>query len=158
MVPFGQVAENSSGCTPAPPELHARTLGDKEKVVAQGPDVLVIDGDDTEIAVTVCPGEGREIPGHPPLGVQAPGVGQLQATGRELDGYAPALIRRDLEVAGQHPRGDHGVLEILREGPLVGFYPRKVIRVVHGPWGGGRIEAVLRNLHALGRVEPDERD
>src|SRR5215204_2941691 len=74
MVPFGQVAENYSGCTPAPPELHARTLGDKEKVVAQGPDVLVIDGDDTEIAVTVCPGEGREIPGHPPLGVPTPGV------------------------------------------------------------------------------------
>src|SRR5919106_6225247 len=101
MMPFGQVAENPSGCTPAPSELHARALGDEEKVVAQGPDVLVVDGDDTEIAVTVRPGEGREIPGHPPLRVHAPGISQPQASLRKLEGYAPSLVRRDLEVARQ---------------------------------------------------------
>src|ERR671919_163104 len=118
MAPFGQGAEDPSGRTPAPPELYARALGNEEKVVAQGPDVFVVDGDDTEIAVTVSPGEGREIPGHPPLGVHAPGVGQPQASLRKLQGNAPPLVRRDLEVARQTTGGDHGVLQVLRKRPL----------------------------------------
>src|ERR671919_2606556 len=126
MAPFGQGAEDPSGRTPAPPELYARALGDEEKVVAQGPDVLVVDGDDTEIAVTVRPGEGREIPGHPPLGVHAPGISQPQASLRELQGYAPPLISRDLEVARQPPCGDHIVLQVLREGSLVGLDPSEI--------------------------------
>src|SRR5829696_3861170 len=158
MVPFGRVAENPSGCTPAPSELHARTLGDEEKVVAQGPDVLVVDGDDAEIAITVCPGEGREIPGHPPLGVHAPGVSQPKTSLRKLEGYAPPLVRRDLEVAWQPACRDHGILQVLREGPLVGLDPGEVIRVVDRPWGRRCVQAILRNLYSLRRVEPDERD
>src|SRR5215213_121810 len=105
--PSGQVVENPSGSTPAPPELHARALGDEEKVVAQGPDIFVVEGDDTEVAVTIGPGEGREISCHPPLGVHAPGVRQPQASLREVEGYAPPLVRRDLEVTRQPPCGDH---------------------------------------------------
>src|SRR5829696_290037 len=97
--PSGQVVENPSGCTPAPPELHARALGDEEKVVAQGADIFVVDGDDTEVTITVGPGEGREIPGHRPLGVHALGVRKPQASLRNLEGYAPPLVRRDLEGA-----------------------------------------------------------
>src|ERR671913_897396 len=154
----GRVAEKRSGCCPAPPELHAGTLGDEEEVVAQGADVFIVDGDDTEVAVAVGPGEGREIPGHLPLGVHAPGVSQLQASLREFEGYAPPLISRDLEVAWQPTCGDHSVLQVLREGPLVGLDPGEIIRVVHRPGGSRRVEAILRNLHSLGRVEPYERD
>src|ERR671912_2672836 len=132
-------------------------LGDEEKVVAQGADVFIVDGDDTEVAVAVGPGEGREIPGHLPLGVHAPGVSQPQAPLRELQGYAPPLISRDLEVARQPPCGDHSVLQVLREGPLVGLDPSEIVRIVHRLWGSRRVEAILRNLYSLRRVEPDER-
>src|SRR5215203_1143181 len=147
-----------SGCGPAPPELDAHPLGDEEEVVAHGADVLVVEGDNAEAAIAVGPDEGCEVPDHPPLGVEAPGVGELQPSPREIQGDPPPLICRDLEVPGQMPCWDHGVLQVLRKGLLVGLYPGKVIRVVHRLRGSRRIQPALRDLRALGGIEPDERD
>jgi hypothetical protein len=80
-----------------------------------------------------------------------------QARVGEVQDYAPPLVGRDLEVAWQPLGRDHRVLEILREGPLVGLDADEVLRVVHGLRGRRGVEAVLCDLYALGWVEPDER-
>src|SRR5919112_3195447 len=142
-----------SGSGPAPPELDAHPLGDEEEIVAHGADVFVEEGDDTEAAVAVGPDEGREVTDHPPLGVEAPGVGELQPSPHQVQGDPPPLIRGDLEVPRQMTRGDHGALQVLRKGPLVCLYPGEVIRVVHRLRRGRRVKTALPDLRAPGGGE-----
>src|SRR5215203_4519264 len=89
-----------------------------------------------------------------PLSEFIPQASASQASLRKLEGYAPPLVRRDLEVAWQPTCRDHGVLQVLREGPFVGLDPGEVISVVNRPSGSRCVQAILRNLYSLRRVEP----
>src|SRR4028118_1900990 len=120
-----------SGGGPAPAELDALALGDEEQVVAQGVHVLVVDADDAEPAVAVGPHGRCYVAYHPGLRAQAPRVRQLQASLRQVEVDAPTLVGRYLEVAGEVAGRDHAVLEVLREGPLVGPDAGEVVRVVY---------------------------
>src|SRR5918997_3216097 len=147
-----------SGRRPAPAELHALALGDEEQVVAQRAYVLVVEGHHAETAVAVGPGERCQVPDHRGLGGHPPAVGERQAPLREVEAYPPALVGGELEVAGEHPRGDHALLEIEGKGPLVRLDPGQVVRVVHQPRRRRDVGTALSDQDLLRRVEPDERD
>src|SRR5215212_5166771 len=154
----GACASKLSGGRPTPAELQALALGYEEQVVAQRVCVLVIDGHRAEAAVAVGPGERREVAHDRGLGGHAPAVGEPQALPREVEGYPPPLLGRELEVAGEPPGRDHALLKVPRESPLVGLDPGEILRVVHQPRGRRQVGPALRDNHSLRGVEPNERD
>src|SRR5215208_3107088 len=129
----GASASKLSGRRPTPAELHALALGYEEQVVAQRVYVLVVEGHHAEDTVAVGPGERCEV-----------------AHDRGLGGHPPAV--------GEPPGRDHALLQVPREGPLVGLHPGEILRVVHQPWGRRQVGPALRDNHSLRGVEPDERD
>src|SRR5215208_7871742 len=154
----GASASKLSGRRPTPAELHALALGYEEQVVAQRVYVLVVEGHHAEDTVAVGPGERCEVAHDRGLGGHPPAVGEPQATPREVEGYPPTLLGRKAEVAGEPPGRDHALLQVPREGPLVGLHPGEILRVVHQPWGRRQVGPALRDNHSLRGVEPDERD
>src|SRR5215216_5268283 len=155
---FSACSGKLSGCRPAPPELHALALGDEEQVVTQRVYVLVVEGHDAEAAVAVGPDERRRVAHERSIGGHTPAIGERQAPPCEVEGYPPALVGGDLEVAGEPAGGDHALLEILREGPLVRLDAGEVLGVVHQPRRRGNVRAALCDHDSFRRVEPDERD
>src|SRR5215213_7540169 len=155
---LGACAGKLSGRRPAPPELHALALGDEEQVVAQRVYVFVVEGHDAEAAVAVGPDERRRVAHERGLGNHTPAVGERQAMPREVEGYPPTLVGGDLEVAGEPAGGDHALLEVLREGPLVRLDPGEILGVVHQPRRRWDVRATLCDHDSLRRIEADERD